>query len=223
MKVETDFRLVVDDAAIAAVLPAGLERPGLRRRLDSAIDDLQAVAVPAACYGAYRIERVLHERLELAGGVRIGCGPLTSLVAGAEELVVAVCTLGPALDERIRAYREAGRYVEMLLLDELGSWAIDQVRTQLYERVLAEVAGQGRRLSNALSPGDASWPLREQRIVFRLLEPSVIGVALGAGDLMNPVKSLSIAFGAGTGELGSEGLTTPCHVCSVRDRCRFAA
>jgi hypothetical protein len=221
VRLETDFELAVDDAAIGGILPAGVERPGLRRRLESAIEDLEAFVAPAACYKAHPIERTLHERVELAGGTRIGCGLLTSVVAGAEELYVAVCTLGAALDERIRAHRDGGRYVEMLLLDELGSWAIDQVRTQLYERVEAELADRGYRPSSALSPGEAAWPLREQRIFFELLDPSQIGVTLETGDLMQPLKSLSLAFGAGTGELGSEGVDR-CHYCSIRDRCRYA-
>ena len=131
MIVTTDFRLVLDEAAISTVMPAGLDRPGLRRRLSTVVEDMEAVAAPAACYEAYPIERILHDRLELAGGTRIGCGPLTSVIAGAEELYVVVCTLGGALDERVRTYREGGRYLEMLLLDELGSWAVDQVRAQL--------------------------------------------------------------------------------------------
>ena len=222
MIVMTDFRLVLDEAAISTVLPAGLDRPGLRRRLATVLEDLEAVAAPAACYDAYPIERILHERLQLAGGTRIGCAPLTSVSAGAEELYVAVCTLGGALDERIRSYRASGRYVEMLLLDELGTWAIDQVRTQLYERAHAELAERGWHLSSPLSPGESAWPIREQRIIFRLLDTAKIDVTLGAGDLMRPLKSLSLAFGAGAQQLGSEGLSR-CHFCSIRDRCRYAA
>jgi hypothetical protein len=222
MIVTTDFRLVLDEGATSTVLPAGLARPGLRRRLAAVLEDMETLAAPAACYEAYPIERILHERLELAGGTRIGCGPLTSVIAGADELYVAVCTLGSALDERIRTYRDSGRYLEMLLLDELGTWAIDQVRTQLYERVQAELAERAWHLSSPLSPGESAWPLREQRIIFKLLETAKIDVALGANDMMRPVKSLSLAFAAGAGPLGSEGLTR-CHFCSIRDRCRYAA
>ena len=222
MIVTTDFQLVFGEEAFSTVLPSGRDRPGLRRRLAAVVDELEAVAAPAACYEAYPIERILHERLELAGGTRIGCGQLTSVVAGAEELYVAVCTLGAELDGRIRVHRDEHRYLEMLLLDELGSWAIDQVRTQLYERARAEQAERGRHLSSPLSPGESAWPIREQRIVFRLLDGSKIDVTLGAGDLMRPLKSLSLAFGAGAASMGTEGLTR-CHFCSIRDRCRYAA
>jgi hypothetical protein len=222
MIVSSDFRIAIDEAPTDDLLPARLDRPGLRRRLEAVLDDLETLADPAACYAAFPIERVLHERLELAGGTRIGCGPLASVVGGADELYVAVCTLGGALDDRIRAYRADHRYVEMLLLDELGSWAVDQVRTQLYERVQAEVAECGWHLSSPLSPGESEWPMREQRIVFRLLDTRQIDVTLGASDLMRPIKSVSLVFGAGSQKLGTAGLSR-CHYCSIRDRCRYAA
>jgi hypothetical protein len=222
MTVTTDFRLALEDAR-DAVMPGQLERPGMQRRLEGALGDLREVAAPAACYERHPIERVLHERLELAGGVRIGGGPLTSIVGGAEELYVAVCTLGAALDERIRQHRDEGRYLEMLMLDELGSWAVDHVREQLYEHVEAEVNAEGRYLSGALSPGESSsWPIREQRKLFRLVDASEIGVSLGAADLMSPIKSISLVFGAGTEPLG-ETAVSRCHYCAIRDRCRFAA
>ncbi len=222
MIVTTEFCLQVDEEAVAAVLPGGVDRPGLRRRLAAAVDELLATAKPAACYSSFPIEAILHERLQLAGGRRIGCGRLASVVAGAEELYLAVCTLGAALDERIRAYRSRGRYLEMFLLDELGTWAVDQVRTQLYARIQTEAAERNRRLSSPISPGESEWPLREQRIVFQLLDTRAIGVTLETGDLMRPFKSLSLAFGSGSGRLGAEGLRR-CQFCSIRDRCRYAA
>jgi hypothetical protein len=221
MIVAGDFRLSLDEQGAARILPSGLDRPGLQRRLARTLEELQELVRPAACYESFVIERVLHERLELAGGTRIGSGQLTTIVGGAEELYVAVCTLGGELDDRIREHRAQGRFVEMLLLDELGSWAIDQVREQLYGRIQAELAGRGWRASSPLSPGESSWPMREQRIIFRLLDVSQIDVTLGAGDLMRPQKSLSMTIGAGSGELGAEGLTR-CHYCSIRERCRFA-
>ena len=222
MNVTRDFVLPLEDVPVSVALPAGLERPGVRRRWQAALDDLGALAEPAACWEEHRIEAILHERLQLEGGRRIGAGPLASVVAGADALVLAVCTLGAALDERIREQRDRGRYLEMMLLDELASWAVDQVRIQLYQRLCALFRERGWNASSPLSPGESSWPLREQRIVFKLVAAEEIGVRLDSGNLMHPLKSLTFAFGAGAGELGSQGLTA-CEYCSIQDRCRYAA
>jgi len=216
-----DFQIRFGEEAVAAVLSAGLRRPALRRRAAAVVEEAEAIVAPAACLVSYPIEGILHRRLQLRGGGRIGCGELGALVAGAEALYLAVCTLGPLLDERIRAHRDRGRYLEMVLLDELGTWAVDQLRAQLLERIQAEAADRGWRVSSPLSPGESAWPLREQRIVFRLLDPSRIGVTLGPGDLMRPLKTLSLALGAGSEMLGPAGLDR-CRACSIRDRCRYA-
>ncbi len=216
-----DFQLRFGEEAVAAVLSAGLRRPALRRRAAAVVEEAEAIVAPAACFASYPIEGILHGRLQLRGGGRIGCGELASLVAGAEALYLAVCTLGPLLDERIRAYPSRGRYLEMILLDELGTWAVDQLRAHVLERIQAEAFDRGWRVSSPLSPGESAWPLREQRILFRLVDASRIGVTLGPGDLMRPLKTLSLALGAGSEMLGPAELDR-CRACSIRDRCRYA-
>jgi len=220
--VTSDFQLAFDEDAFLKLHGPGLERPVLRSRLARLLDEAGALAAPAACYRAYAVERVLHERLELAGGTRIGSGPVASVVAGAEELYVALCTIGPALDGRIREYQARGQHFEMLMLDEIGSWAVDQVRQQLYERVHVELAERGWRTSSPLSPGESVWPIREQRIIFKLLDAAQLGIALGSSYLMSPMKSLSVVFGAGSEPMGVEGLTN-CDFCTIQDHCRYAA
>lgn len=222
MTVVRDFRLPLEDATVSLLGRGSLDRPGVRRRYELALEDLERVAEPAASYEVYEIESLLHERLQLVGGVKIGCAAVATIVAGAEELYVGVCTLGAALDERIREHRERGDYLEMLLLDELGSWAVDNVRQQLYGRVEAELAPTGRRVSSPVSPGESAWPIREQRIIFKLVAADALGISLDSRNMMSPQKSLTLVFGAGTQPMGVEGLTA-CEFCSIQDRCRYSA
>lgn len=222
LTVRRDFQLSLDEDAFLQLRGPGLERPALRSKLTRLLEEMATIAAPAACYRSYPIERFLHERLELAGGTRIGSGPVTTVVGGAEELYVALCTIGTAVDERVRSYQADGRHFEMLIFDEIGSWAVDQVRQRIYSDVQAQLAETGRRTSSPLSPGESSWPIREQRIIFKLLDATQVGIELGQGDLMSPMKSLSMIFGAGSREMGSEGLTN-CDFCSIQDRCQHAA
>jgi hypothetical protein len=221
MIVVQDLEIAFDEQALSAANAIGVARPAARRRLLKVLMEARTLLEPAACHETYPIEAVLHARLQLAGGARIGGGMLVPVVAGAEELIVAVCTIGGALDQRVRDHRAEGHHFEMLMLDELGTWAMHQLRASLCERLQAEVSTRGLRVSAPLSPGDSGWPIREQRIIFKLLDPGEIGVSLDTSYLMRPLHSVSLAIGAGAGAMGTEGLT-PCEVCSIRDRCRYA-
>ncbi len=225
MTVRREFELAFDDSYFVRLHGDGfarlLEQPSRRARLASVLEEAREVMEPAACYDAFPIEKVMHGQFRLAGGTRIGGGPVVEVLGGAEVLYAAICTIGRALDERVRAHREAGRRFEMLMLDELGSWAVDQVRQQLYEGLSCELAGRDWRTSSPLSPGEGVWSIREQRTIFKLLDADEIGVKLLPSYVIEPMKSLTVVFGAGASPMGVEGLTN-CDFCSIQDRCRYA-
>ena len=62
----------------------------------------------------------------LADGTKIGGGPVASVVAGASELVVGVCTAGSQISGRITEHQQDGQRLRAMFLDDLGSWAVDQ-------------------------------------------------------------------------------------------------
>lgn len=198
-----------------------LERPAVRRQVESVFAEVPALLQPVACYDRFRIVAYLHDRVKLKGGHTLGGGPLVRVIGGAEELVVAIVTLGPTVDERIRELQAAGQRFPALVLDELASWAVDQVRRQLYDRFVATFQAQDWHVSTFLSPGESAWSVRDQRVIFSLLDAAQIGVSLSPGYVMTPLKSLSLVCGVGEYPMGVEGLTN-CDFCSIRDRCAYA-
>ena len=198
-----------------------LARPAVRAEVESVFAEVGDVVRPAACWDVFAIEGFVHDRVRLAGGATLGGGPVVEVVCGAEALALAVVTVGPAVDERIRQLNAERQRFQALVLDELASWAVDQVRQQLYAQMSAAFQARGWRTSTFLSPGESAWSVREQRIFFKLLDASQIGVSLNDSYLMTPLKSLSLMCGAGSQPLGVEGLTN-CDFCSIKDRCTFA-
>jgi hypothetical protein len=198
-----------------------LERPAVRSEMESAFAEVGDVVQPAACYDVFPIEGFVHDRVRLAGGATLGGGPVVEVVCGAEALALAVVTVGPAVDQRIKQLNAERQRFQALVLDELASWAVDQVRQQLYAQMSQVFQARGWRTSTFLSPGESAWSVREQRVLFKLLDASQIGVSLSDSYLMTPLKSLSLMCGAGSQPLGVEGLTN-CDFCSIKDRCNFA-
>ena len=105
----------------------------------------------------------------LADGTKIGGGPVASVVAGASDLVVGVCTAGSEISSRITEHQRNGQRLRAMFLDDLGSWAVDQVRQQVCRTIEAEATGRGWRASASLSPGESEWSVAEQSVIFSLV------------------------------------------------------
>ncbi len=222
IKNDWDIRFDADQylAQVGGTLPKLLARPGVRAEWEAALADARALVQPAAAWDAFPIREFRHERLVLADGTQIGGGPVASVVAGAAHLVIGVCTVGPEISRRASELQRQGHRLRAMFLDDLGSWAVDQVRQQLCRTIEAEAAAQGWRASASLSPGESEWSVADQAAIFSLLDTQPIGVSLTESLVMRPIKSLSLIIGIGPGPLGVEGGAN-CDFCTIRERCAY--
>lgn len=207
-------------AQVGGTLPKLLARPDVKSEWEAALADAHALVRPAAIWEAFAIQELRHERLVLADGTKIGGGPVASVVAGSSHLVVGVCTVGPEISQRISEHQRHGHRLRAMFLDDLGSWAVDQVRQQLCRTIEAEAAARGWRASTSLSPGESEWSVADQAAIFSLLDTGPIGVSLTESLVMSPIKSLSLIVGIGPGPLGVEGGAN-CDFCTIRERCAY--
>ncbi|MGC8780889.1 MAG: hypothetical protein ACP5UQ_08505 [Anaerolineae bacterium] len=224
MHIKQDWEIRFDETQFIAqageALSRLLARPGVQAEWQAALADARELVRPAAVWDEFAIQEFQHERLVLVGGAKIGGGPVVSVVAGASHLVMAVCTAGPALSARVSEHQRHGHRLRALFLDDLGSWAVDQVRQQLCRTIEANAAARGWRASAALSPGESEWSVTDQAVIFRVLDTRPIGVTLTESLVMSPIKSLSLIAGIGPGPLGIEGGSN-CDFCTIRERCAY--
>jgi hypothetical protein len=189
---------------------------------------------PAAVYERYQVTELRHERLLLGRGLEQAVGPATpgamgvagnlagpliaQHLAGAQEVVVAVCTVGGRLSthasDQIRADGVRG-----LAFDGLASAAAETLAEAMCRRIEDEAATEQLQTSIPLNPGMIGWPFLEgQQQLFGLLDAEAIGVRLHPTGLMEPVKSVSFVVGLGR-EMGPRG--RPCDYCAMREICRY--
>jgi len=197
-----------------------LTRSSVRADWEAALAEVHELIAPAAAWDTFPIREFRHERLMLENGAKIGGGPVASVVAGATDLVVGVCTVGSAISQRISEQLRGGQRLHAWFLDEMGSWAVDQVRQQLCRQVEADAVGRELHASASLSPGESEWSVAEQAVIFSLVDTREIGVSLTESMVMSPVKSLSLIMGIGPGPLGVEGASN-CDFCTIRERCGY--
>jgi hypothetical protein len=194
-------------------------RPKLVAIAEAAIKEGRPFLAPVVLYQRLPVAGLRHERLLLAdGGVLLG--PLiASHLAGASEVIVAVCTVG---DEVTSAISERFRTdpVGALAMEGVAGAAAEALAEAVCRRFDALALAEGLQTSIPLNPGMIGWPLEEgQPQIFSLLDASEIDVTLDPGTyLMRPLKSLSLVIGLGR-DLNPTGQT--CDFCSMRETCRY--
>jgi hypothetical protein len=192
-------------------------RPPLRELAIAMTERARILLTPAVAYEIFDVQEVRHERLVISPRVSLRSPRLISALGGAQQIAVAVCSIGPKLEEAVRAMFAAGQAVEATVLDGVGSAAVEEL-SQRVCRMFEDIARErGLTTSGPHSPGELDWPLEAQRDLFDLAPAEEIGVTLMDSYLMYPLKSLSMVVGIG------QNLTTgsPCELCSLTDVCRY--
>ncbi len=135
MYIKRDWSISVDEKEYMALMGDSfgrlLKNPGKLDTFQAALKEIEESIEPVACWDRFPIQKFLHDKLVLANGVRIGGGPVVSVVGGAEELIVAVCSVGSAVDRLIEEAQQARQLFKALVLNDMAAWAVDMVRQQL--------------------------------------------------------------------------------------------
>jgi hypothetical protein len=147
------------------------------------------LAAPAILYAEYRPDEVAELAAWLPGATK--------------SVVLALCTLGPSLDDRITELSE-GKTAWALVLDEIASALVGGMARNLHALVRRQAEPQGMKAGPAFRPGLGRWPLEAQRTVFDRLPAHQIGVSLNPSLVMTPIKSTSLIVPLRPIERGTE-------------------
>jgi hypothetical protein len=147
--------------------------------------------------------------------------PGSSHIDPTMPLVVVVCTIGMALEERVTELAEAGDAARALVLDALASAAAEEVADQSNHLICEMTAPTDFAPDSRRSPGYGKWDIREQNVIFRFLQPEEIGVVLTESCMMIPRKSISYVVPLEGGKPG-QGPGQRCVRCGVKD-CPYRA
>ena len=126
--------------------------------------------------------------------------------AGAHALVVALVGAGGEL-EREAASRWRDRPDEAWFLDRLGAATV--------EHLLRDLRARHPSWTSPLAPGYAGWPIEDQALLLRLVDPDATsGVRLTDGGMLAPKNSMLVAFGVTCAEARPAD-DVPCATCSL--------
>ena len=174
---------------------------------------------PALLYRRIPVAGFNHDRLELADGSVLKGEVIGKHLAAADEVIIAVYTIGPTLDDRLaEVMPECLPFA--LALDAMGTAAVDELGRQVQDTFREMAQAEEKNLSMCFSPGMIGWPLEVgQPQIFGLLDASRIGVSVAETGRMTPRKTISAIFGLGSRL--SEEMVSPCEFCAVRETCTY--
>jgi len=129
---------------------------------------------------------------------------------------LAVCTIGTRLEERTRWLIDQGESARAMILDAIGSAAVEEVADRVNGELCDRYVTEGQHPGLRSSPGYGRWSVSEQPLIFDLLQPAETGVELNASHVMSPTKSISFALPLQGGEL-VRGPRGRCARCGMKN------
>jgi len=173
---------------------------------------------PRISFQVHAVVMRTREQFTLRGGARLSSPILGHYLPAATHVVAAVCTIGDAIENQVRAGFAASDRLRAAMLDEIGTLALYRLGDQVEEMIQEEAARLGLQASGALNPGEDGFPITQQEIVLELAGGAAIGISHTSTGMLRPRKSLSMILGLGK-QMRRWSRGERCAVCAARDRC----
>jgi Vitamin B12 dependent methionine synthase, activation domain len=222
----------VDPAAAATLvlldLPVRIDRDevlryqGYKKGIDLPTAEVQALLEQAVKLGeSLMAARLVYRAVPVtgqgpdwieAGGERLTIPAIGRLWGRLERVGAGICTVGPPVETRVRSLFDAREFPLAVMLDSVGSAAVESVAEYANDLLCQRALESGLRVTNRISPGYAGWDTAEQRALFRLCPGEPIEVALNEACVMTPAKTISFLVGVGPEAL-VDHYFTQCRRC----------
>lgn len=175
----------------------------------------ERLMAPRLVYRAVPVTARSADRLE-AGGERLHIPQIGRLWGPIEAVGAGICTVGEAIEARVRALFDAREFPLAVMLDSVGSAAVESLAEYANDLLCQAALPEGLNVTNRVSPGYAGWDTAEQARLFRLCPGDPIGVSLNEACFMTPGKSISWLVGLGPAAR-VDHYFTQCRRCWMRE------
>ena len=175
---------------------------------------------PAVVYEIFPGKEMDKKQLSLKRNDNMNSTLLTSLIPDAKEFALLVCTIGPLIERQVTNYLNNGDNLRALLIDGIGSTAVDLLEIDARDTIAREASYRGYQISSPINPGMQCLPLTEQSWVLEFAHAARIGVSLTKAFVMVPYKSASMVIGLGH----NLQMLTPmdkCYKCNFHSTCQY--
>jgi hypothetical protein len=175
---------------------------------------------PVMAYKIYSASEIGRRQIFKENNTQVPGTQFHSLIAEAEEFAVVVCTIGPRLEKQVTDYSKGGETLRAMLLDSIGSAAVDSLTHEVCKFIAGEASSRGYQVSSPINPGMPGLHIAEQWQLLKLVSAREIGVSLTSSGMMVPQKSTSMLIGLGP-KMPTWTQAEICARCSLRKSCLY--
>jgi len=222
LEILRSLEVKVDLQALLRQQGCNVQQSGLNSRLKSRYEEAIAQAYdllePAAVFDVFEVQDAQPDSLRLTNDLALESELVTTQLAQARRIALAVCTIAPRLEQEASRSFAEGHSLQGLLYDNIGSVAIGHTAAAVALRIEEVAVAGGEIASFSIAPGSADCILSDQRVIFGLLPAERIGVRLNSAGCMFPTKSISLVIGLGS-NMPSVMDVSQCDFCPKRATC----
>ena len=197
-------------------------RPEIKLKIRELLASLKKSRLlePAVAYEYYTVSSMNDSQISLEGNKAISGPLLPATFPEAKELAVILITIGLRLEKQVTDYSKNSAALQGMILDGIGSTAVDMMALEVLRRLASEVSSRGYEISSPVNPGMPGFPLTEQWNLLRLVNADEIEVRLTASGVLVPRKSTSMVMGIGP-QMTRWTQAEVCARCSLRKTCHY--
>jgi len=175
---------------------------------------------PTTAYEIYPVTGMDPDRVLLKGDAVVSGSLIPSTFPEAKELAAIVCTIGPGLEKQVTEYSRGGETLRAMLLDGIGSAAVDILVQEACRFISREASKRGLQAGSPVNPGMPDLPITEQWNLLGLAHAGDIGLSLTSSGIMVPRKSTSMIIAIGP-EMKTWTQAEICARCNLRETCPY--
>ncbi len=164
--------------------------------IDKMIKEAYILIHTKAVYRDFAVSGRTETEVRLAGtdfavvGREVG-----ALLRNSHKVTLCAMTVGEDLPRRSHQYMSEGKNTEGVILDAVGSEAVETLAEKVSAIVLRNAMLEGALTTKRYSPGYGDWRVEEQRGLLKAVGANEIGIDLNPACLMIPEKSVSAVIG----------------------------
>ncbi|HHV74725.1 MAG TPA: DUF4445 domain-containing protein [Thermoanaerobacterium sp.] len=209
------YEIEIDEKSVLRYLGYKDSQPykGLLDKIRNAIHDAYALIEPVVCFDRVSFEYDNeNDDIRFLSDDVINEKHIVERLKGAEYVIMAVVTIKDGIENASSRLFDDGKYMDGMIYDAIGNAALDKLCEKFYSDVANYASKEGYVLTEMMFPGDDKWDIASQKIIFKHLDASKIGVTLDESNMMHPVKSLSFILGIGK-DIKSSSSHHDCSKC----------